>query len=129
MKTKKQSALTHPELRAAIATAALQGLVASNFYDRYKPKHRKKPLHGYVQEPIVKVAASIATEYADALIERLGVPIIARIEFNAEVEGAIAAYKQMRERYGKSTATFTHVEIMKLHVADAILKQRGLEVA
>lgn len=128
MKTKTQSALTHPELRAAIATAALQGLVASNFYDRYKPKHRKKPLHGYVQEPIVKVAASIATEYADALIERLGVPIIARIEFNAEVEGAILRYAEAIQLH-KGGASFSVVEFARIDIANAVLRQRRLEVA
>ena len=43
---------------------ALQGLVSSNFYDRYS-------LHSSSQQPIVQVAASIAVEYADAIIERL----------------------------------------------------------
>ena len=43
---------------------ALQGLVSSNFYDRYS-------LRSSSQQPIVQVAASIAVEYADAIIERL----------------------------------------------------------
>ena len=54
------------ELRDVFAAAALQGLVASNFYDRYKAYYRGEELVG--SRP--RVAAGIAYEYADELLAR-----------------------------------------------------------
>ena len=53
------------ELRDRFAAAALQGLVASNFYDRYNSYYVVEQ----IQECIPRVAASIAYEYADAMLE------------------------------------------------------------
>ncbi len=51
-------------LRDRFAAAALQGLVASNFYDRFKPFWK---LDEYTIS-IPQVAAHIAYEYADAML-------------------------------------------------------------
>ena len=51
-------------LRDRFAAAALQGLVASNFYDRFKPVWK---LDEY-KISIPLVAAQIAYEYADAML-------------------------------------------------------------
>ena len=52
-------------LRDRFAAAALQGLVASNFYDRFKPAWK---LDEYkISIPVV--AAQIAYEYADAMLD------------------------------------------------------------
>ncbi len=60
-KTQPQSG---PALRDMFAAAALQGLVASNFYDRYKVILE---IEG-TDACIPRIAASIAYEYADALL-------------------------------------------------------------
>ena len=52
-------------LRDRFAAAALQGLVASNFYDRFKPEWK---LDEYTIS-IPLVAAQIAYEYADAMLK------------------------------------------------------------
>ena len=51
-------------LRDQFAAAALQGLVASNFYDRFKPVWK---LDEY-KISVPQVAAQIAYEYADAML-------------------------------------------------------------
>ena len=56
----------NPELRDVFAAAALQGLVASNFYDRYRAYYKGEKLVG----SIPRVAAAIAYEYADAMLAR-----------------------------------------------------------
>jgi hypothetical protein len=62
----------NPESRATLrdtfAAAALQGLVASNFYDRYKPFWKLAD----VEEAIPHVTAQIAYEYADAMLDYRG---------------------------------------------------------
>ena len=64
-----EPSMQNPESRAALrdtfAAAALQGLLASNFYDRYKPFWKLAE----VEEDIPYVAAVIAYEYADAMLE------------------------------------------------------------
>jgi hypothetical protein len=57
------------ELRDRFAAAALQGLVASNFYDRYKNCYIAEE----IQECIPRVTAAIAYEYADAMLNYRGV--------------------------------------------------------
>jgi hypothetical protein len=57
------------DTRTTIAIAALQGLIASNFYVRYMEDFKKSGDYS-CQDP-VKVAAEIAVEYADALIRAL----------------------------------------------------------
>ena len=57
------------DLRTYMATQFLAGLIASNFYDRYKASQVRLTA-GAAQSP-VDVATSIAEEYADALIARL----------------------------------------------------------
>ena len=52
-------------LRDTFAAAVLQGLVASNFYDRYKPFWKLEE----IQESIPHVVAQIAYEYADAMLD------------------------------------------------------------
>lgn len=52
-------------LRDMFAAAALQGLVASNFYDRYKPIWKLDE----IKDSIPKVAAMIAYQYADAMLD------------------------------------------------------------
>ena len=52
-------------MRDRFAAAALQGLVASNFYDRFKPVWK---LDEY-KISIPLVAAYIAYEYADAMLK------------------------------------------------------------
>ena len=58
-----------PESRAALrdmfAAAALQGLVASNFYDHYKPRWDRLEIENSLPE----VAAMIAYQYADAMLD------------------------------------------------------------
>jgi len=64
----------NPESRATLrdtfAAAALQGLVASNFYDRWKEscesESEGEPIP--IGEPAPIAAASIAYEYADAMM-------------------------------------------------------------
>ena len=53
-------------LRETFAAAALQGLLASNFYDRYKPIWKLEE----VKESIPRIAANIAYEYAEAMLAR-----------------------------------------------------------
>ena len=57
-------------LRDTFAAAALQGLVASNFYDRWKEscesESEGEPIP--IGEPAPIAAASIAYEYADAMM-------------------------------------------------------------
>lgn len=60
-----EGAGNNAELRDTFAAAALQGLVASNFYDRYNSYYIAEG----IQECIPRVAASIAYEYADAMLE------------------------------------------------------------
>ena len=52
-------------LRDRFAADALQGLVASNFYDRFKPAWK---LDEY-KISIPMIAAQIAYEYADAMLD------------------------------------------------------------
>jgi len=59
------------EIRLRVATAALQGLIASNFYDRYKQSNDWAKTYPQNRESIPRVAASIAVEYADELIRRI----------------------------------------------------------
>ena len=60
-----ERARKNPELRDTFAAAALQGLVASNFYDRYNSYYIVEG----IEECIPRVAAMIAYEYADAMLE------------------------------------------------------------
>jgi len=60
-----ERATKNSDLRDTFAAAALQGLVASNFYDRYKAYWCAEELTG----SIPRVAASVAYEYADAMLE------------------------------------------------------------
>jgi len=60
-----ERATKNAELRDKFAAAALQGLVASNFYDRYNSYYVAEK----IQECIPRVAAMIAYEYADAMLE------------------------------------------------------------
>ncbi len=60
-----EGATKNAELRDTFAAAALQGLIASNFYDRYKAYWCAETLTG----SIPRVAAMIAYEYADAMLE------------------------------------------------------------
>lgn len=66
----KEPSMQNPESRDALrdtfAAAALQGLIASNFYDRYKPHWE---FHE-IQQSIPHVAANIAYEYAEAMLAR-----------------------------------------------------------
>ena len=55
-------------LRDTFAAAALQGLVASNFYDRYKRFWNFEK----IKESIPHVVAQIAYEYADAMLDYRG---------------------------------------------------------
>jgi len=63
-----KDAVSNASLRDTFAAAALQGLIASNFYDRYKAfwKHEVED----VGEVIPDVAATIAYEYAEAMLAR-----------------------------------------------------------
>ena len=62
--------MKNPESRAALrdtfAAAALQGLIASNFYDNYKPIWKLEE----VKESIPRIAANIAYDYAEAMLAR-----------------------------------------------------------
>ncbi len=60
-----ERATKNPELRDTFAAAALQGLVGSNFYDRYKRCYIAEG----IRENIPRVAAMLAYEYADAMLE------------------------------------------------------------
>ncbi len=59
-----EQATSNAELRDTFAAAALQGLLASNFYDRYKNCYIAEE----IQECIPRVTAAIAYEYADAML-------------------------------------------------------------
>ena len=52
-------------LRDTFAAAALKGLIASNFYDRYKGFGGMAE----IREPIPRVVAQLAYEYADAMLD------------------------------------------------------------
>jgi hypothetical protein len=60
-----EQAKSDAELRDRFAAAALQGLVASNFYDRYLAYWKTEKLVGSIPH----VAAAIAYEYADAMLD------------------------------------------------------------
>ena len=60
-----ERAASDAELRDTFAAAALQGLVASNFYDRYRAYWGTEKLVGSIPH----VAAAIAYEYADAMLD------------------------------------------------------------
>ena len=58
--------LSRATLRDTFAAAALEGLIASNFYDRYRPIWELEE----VKESIPRIAANIAYEYAEAMLAR-----------------------------------------------------------
>ncbi len=64
-----EPSMQNPESRATLrdtfAAAALQGLLAANFYDRYKPHWE---FHE-IEDSIPQVAAMIAYQYADAMLD------------------------------------------------------------
>jgi hypothetical protein len=65
-----EPSMQNPESRDALrdtfAAAALQGLLASNFYDRFKPIWKLEE----VKESIPRITANIAYEYAEAMLAR-----------------------------------------------------------
>ena len=69
-----EPSMQNPESRDALrdtfAAAALQGLVASNFYDRWKESCESESEGETIPigEPAPIAAASIAYEYADAMM-------------------------------------------------------------
>ena len=70
-----EPSMQNPESRAALrdtfAAAALQGLLASNFYDRWKESCESESEGETIPigEPATIAAASIAYEYADAMLD------------------------------------------------------------
>lgn len=62
-------------LRNEAAVAALQGLIASNFYDRYNGGVPADLRPRDARCSAVHAAVSIAVEYADELIKRLEIEV------------------------------------------------------